>query len=181
MERRLGHRPEPPGAGDGPVLAETPGGRILPLAANCLDEPADVAEPGEAAAVDSLVHLAEASGLRWCSAGWGDETECCKSGDGSCGEDALHGASLLLWVRVHPTRALRAAACIGLVLMARRSRPPRRRTRTSAGLPAAPWPRHRGPPTRPTPSSRPSHAWGNSVSEGGLEPPPSNTRTSTSS
>ena len=39
------------------VLAETLRGRVLSLAANGLDELADVVEARESAAVDSLVHL----------------------------------------------------------------------------------------------------------------------------
>jgi len=86
------------------VLAETPGDRVLSLAVNGLDELADVVEAGDAAAVDGLVHLAEASGLRWCSAGRGGEAERCKSSDGSRGEHALHVTSLQLVVLVHPSK-----------------------------------------------------------------------------
>jgi hypothetical protein len=90
--------PEPPSLGqaEAAVLAETPGGRVLSLAAGGLDELADVVEPGEAAAVDGLVHLAEASGLGWCSAGWRGEAEPCNSDEGSCGDNALHVTSFLL-------------------------------------------------------------------------------------
>src|SRR3954447_11469777 len=82
--------------GGAAVLAETPRGRVLSLAADGPDELADIVEPGEAPGVDGLVHLAEASRLGWCSAGRGGDAERGKSGDGSCGENAFHVTSLLL-------------------------------------------------------------------------------------
>jgi hypothetical protein len=121
--RRLGRRGSGPSTRAAPmvqaeaaVLAESPRGCVLSLPAHGLDELADVVEPREAAAVDSLVHLAEASGLRRCSAGRGGETKRCKSGDRSCSENALHVTSLLLRGAGSPHRAcVRHKESIGLV------------------------------------------------------------------
>jgi hypothetical protein len=78
------------------ALTETLRCRVLALAADGLNEIADVAEPGEAPAVDGLVYLTEARGLGGFSAGRAGEADHGKSGDGSRDENALHVTSLPL-------------------------------------------------------------------------------------
>src|ERR671913_1984018 len=77
--------------------AEAGRGLVLGLtAAQGLDELPDVVEPRHAAAVDGLVHLAEARGVGGGSIGGAGGPYQGESGDGSRGKNALHVTSLLL-------------------------------------------------------------------------------------
>src|SRR5688572_1833018 len=75
------------------VAADTPGGLVLALAAERLDDVSDVRESEGAFGVDGLVHLAEAGSVGGRSVGGAGGAERGESGDESGGENALHWTS----------------------------------------------------------------------------------------
>src|SRR5688500_13900515 len=72
------------------VAADAPGGLVLALAAERLDDVSNVRESEGAFGVDGLVHLAEAGSVGGRSVGAAGEAENRECGDGSDGENALH-------------------------------------------------------------------------------------------